>query len=63
MRSTGIEQSYNEHRHQPRSWVYKNNSGLPVNGRHTWTIIIFLTNEWIVTKIVDVLQCLGQVTH
>ena len=27
------------------------------------TIIIFLTTEWIVTKIVDVLQCLGQVTH
>ena len=61
MRSMGIGQSYNERRHQPQSWVYKNNSGLPVNGRYTQTIIIFLTNEQIVTKIVDVLQCLGQV--
>ena len=63
MRSTGIGQSYNELRHQPQSWVYKNNSRLPVNGRHTRTIIISLTNERIVTKIVDVLQHLSQVTH
>ena len=42
---------------------YKNNSGLPVTGRHTRIIIIFFTHERIVTKIVDVLQCLGQVTH
>ena len=63
MRSMGIGQSYNECRHQPQSWVYKNNSGLPVSGRHTRTIIISLTNERIVTKIVDVLQYLGQVTQ
>ena len=42
---------------------YENNSGLSVTGRHTQTIIICLTHERIVTKIVDVLQCLGQVTH